>query len=115
MLQRARLSLRLHNRVDLFNNLPQLGTVPKVRQEGNFPTREPRRVGVFSFARHSPFFYQGLHASQAGTLQQARLQHVLMFADAVPVASRMPEVPTLKDGSGWLRACSLQNMSYMSQ
>lgn len=36
------------------------------------------RVGVFSFARHSPFFYRGLHASQ---------------------------VPTLKDGAGWLRAC----------
>ena len=27
-----------------------------------------RRVGVFSLARHSPFFYQGLHASQAGDL-----------------------------------------------
>jgi len=36
------------------------------------------RVGVFSFARHSPFFYQGLHASQ---------------------------VPTLKDAAGRLRAC----------
>ncbi|CAJ1404513.1 unnamed protein product [Effrenium voratum] len=35
------------------------------------------RVGVFSFARHSPYFYSGLHASQ---------------------------VPSLKEGAGWLRA-----------
>eukprot|EP00913_Durusdinium_trenchii_P019138 g17985.t1 len=39
---------------------------------------KPLRVGVFSFARHSPFFYEGLHAS---------------------------EVPSLKDGAGWLREC----------
>ncbi|CAK9017851.1 unnamed protein product [Durusdinium trenchii] len=40
--------------------------------------RPMERVGVFSFARHSPFFYEGLHAS---------------------------EVPSLKDGAGWLREC----------
>ena len=66
---------------------------------------DKHKSGVFSFARHSPFFYNGLHASQVLMPMQSPLTGILVINLTLPV--KVDDSTSCEQRAVWLRACYL--------